>query len=139
MQFQFDVQGRRGALARMVVRRRPDAAEAEHRVARGEAAFQRRREQRRLIADVLGPGKAKPPAAEGFDDEGEVLVLPFPDEDFVPDDIGTEPHAAFLAHCCSSSRPPMCLPLTKTCGTVPRPVIAPTTRERSLWSSFTSA
>ena len=32
----------------------------------------------------------------------------------------------------------MCLPLTNTCGTVPRPVMAPTTRERSLWSSFTS-
>ena len=46
--------------------------------------------------------------------------------------------AAFLAHACSSSRPPTCLPLTNTCGTVPRPVIAPTTRERSLWSSFTS-
>ena len=27
----------------------------------------------------------------------------------------------------------MCRPLMKICGTVPRPVMAPTTRERSLW------
>ena len=48
-------------------------------------------------------------------------------------------HAAFLAHRCRSSRPPTCSPLMKTCGTVARPAMAPTTRVRMLCSSGTSA
>src|ERR1044071_252036 len=80
--------------------------------------------------------------------EAKWLVLPFSDEDLISDNVGAEQsggfllstrlHAAFFAHGCRSSRPPMYLPLTNTCGTVPRPGIAPTTLERSLWSSFTS-
>lgn len=46
--------------------------------------------------------------------------------------------AAFFAQRCSSSQPPIRAPFTNTCGTVCAPAIAPTTRERALWSSGTS-
>lgn len=46
--------------------------------------------------------------------------------------------AAFLAQRSRSSQPPMCSPFTKTCGTVPLPVTAPTIRLRLALGSETS-
>src|SRR5574341_1122305 len=112
----------------MVVRRGADAAEAENDVIRIEAAAQGRGQPFRIVTEVLRPGEAQPPLGEGRDRERKMLVLPLTDQDFVADDVGAEQsYAAFLAQRWSSSRPPICWPLMKTCGTVPRPVIAPTT------------
>ena len=109
-------------------------------IAGGEGCGQRRSQPRGLVAEVLRPGEAKPALREGSDQEGEMLVLALADQELVADDEGAEHghSGGFLRPSArSSSRPPMCWPLTKTCGTVPRPVIAPTTRERSLWLSVT--
>ena len=80
----------RGALARMVVRRRADAAEAEHHVRRSEAALQCCGDALGLVAQIVRPGKTKPPLGEGFDHERQVLVLALSDEDLVPDDESAE-------------------------------------------------
>src|SRR5262245_24258462 len=74
----------------MVVRRRPDAAEAEHHVLRGEAEAQRGGDARGLVAEIVGPGKTKPSLGEGFNDERQVLVLALSYEKLVPDDESAE-------------------------------------------------
>src|SRR5918995_2128736 len=119
----------------MVVGSGADAAEAEYNIARAEARAQRCSEALGIVAEVVRPGEPQPSLTEGRDQEGEMFVLALTDEKLVADDIRAEQsYAAFFAQRWRSSSPPMCLPLTNTCGTVPRPVIAPTMRERSLWS-----
>src|SRR5262245_65988686 len=81
----------------MVVRRGADAAEAEHDVFRGKRALQSRLEADGLVAEIVRPGKTKPPLGEGFDDERQVLVLALSDEELVPDDESAEQSGRFLA------------------------------------------
>src|SRR4051812_46988196 len=138
VQLQPDTEGGGRALARVVIRRGADAAEAEDDIARSESALQGGGQPPRIVTEVVGPCEPQAALLEGADQEAEVLVFALADEQLVADDQRAEHQAAFWAQRSSSSSPPMCRALTNTCGTVPRPVIAPTTRERSLWLSVTS-
>src|SRR5437879_8397115 len=92
MQTQRHARRRRGALARVIVRRRADPPEAEDDIARGETALEGRRQALGLVAEVLRPRKAQAAPREGTDDEGEMFVLALSYEDFVPDDEGAKRH-----------------------------------------------
>src|SRR4029079_2554316 len=94
MQPQGHSGGGRRALPRMVVRRRADAAEAEHDVLRRKAQPQACRDSLRLVAQIMGPRKTKPSLGEGFDDERQVLVLALPYEALIPDDESAERQAS---------------------------------------------
>lgn len=90
MQRQADAERVCGALARVVVRGRADAAEAEDDVRTGERTPQSRRDALGLVAQVLAPGKPEPTLRQCLDEEGKVLVLALADEDFVANDEGAE-------------------------------------------------
>src|SRR6267154_714501 len=82
----------RCALARVIVRRRADAAEAEDEVSRSECAPERRGDEIRHVAEVLAPVEPHPPQAEDRDQLGEVLVLALAANDFLADDDRADPH-----------------------------------------------
>ena len=77
-------------LARMVIWRRADAAEAEDDVAGGQTAAQRGREALWIIAQVFAPRESQPAARERTDEEGEMFVLALADKDLVADDVDAE-------------------------------------------------
>ncbi len=92
MQFQGHAQRRGCGLARVVVRRDADAAEAEHDVAGTEAAFEQTRQARPVVADIGAPRQFQTALPETRDDARKMLVLPLAGEDFVTDDDCAECH-----------------------------------------------
>jgi hypothetical protein len=85
-----DVQGCGGTLPRVIVRRCADAAEAEDDILCGQRLLQRGGDARRLVAQIVGPGKTKPSLGKGLDHERQVLVLALSDEELVADDESAE-------------------------------------------------
>src|SRR5438067_9940958 len=81
---------RRDALARVIVGRGADAAEAEHDVARRKAAAKRLGQALRIVAEILSPGKPQAAARERADQKAEVFVLALSDQQLVADDVGPE-------------------------------------------------
>ena len=97
MQCQRHAGRRCRARARVVVRSRANAAEAEHRVARSESAPQYSGYARRMVSEILTIREPQAALGQCLDNEGEVLVLPLAEQDFVPDDKRTEVHGTSLA------------------------------------------
>ena len=86
MPFQANAERSGGRLPRVIVRRRADAAEAEHDIAAGEGLAQRGRQRVAIVALVTRPVEHEPARGERRDDVREVTVLPFAGEDLVADD-----------------------------------------------------
>src|SRR5262249_12722965 len=82
----------RGALARVVVGRRTDAAEAEHRIARGRGGAQLGDDALGIVADVVRPRECQAARFQRGDEAREMLVLAPAGEDLVADDEGAEVH-----------------------------------------------
>ena len=92
MQGQRYAERRRGALAGVIIRRRPDAAAGKHDVAAGQRPSQRRRDARRIVAQVFSPRELQSARLEDREHLGEVLVFALAGEDFIADDDQTECH-----------------------------------------------
>src|SRR5712692_1285555 len=90
VQLQADSQGGGGALPRVIVGCRADAAAAEHDIARGKAARERRGKPRRIVAEVMRPAEPQAALRQRLDEESKVLVLALADEYLVPDDESAE-------------------------------------------------
>ena len=114
----------------MIVGRRADSTEAEDR-RRGKAAPQRLGQPGRVVAQVLGPGKAQPRLA-GCNQEGKMLVFALTNEDFIPDDESAEQSGCLLAPALQVFEAPDVLAVDEDLRHGAAPVMAPTTRERSL-------
>ena len=97
MQHEFDAERRRGALPRVVVRRRADAAEREHDIRARERPPQRRGDPLRAVAEVLGPLEPQAARAEDVDELREMLVLALAAQDLVADDDCAERHVRTMA------------------------------------------
>ena len=104
MQFQHHAGGIGGALARVIVRRGADAAEAENDILRRQRAFQRRGDQRRFVGQILAPRQLEPALAQRRNDRRHVLVLPLAGHDFVADDDGTKLHFRSRSVCLKKIR-----------------------------------
>src|SRR6267142_2977709 len=92
MQLEPDAERVGRALARVIVGRRADAAEAEDDIFRGECAPQSGGDQIGNIAEVLAPGELHSSGSEYLDQSGKVLVGTLADDDLVADDDRSDSH-----------------------------------------------
>jgi hypothetical protein len=78
----------------VIVGRGADAAGGEHHGARfacsSKGARERRRDARRIVAHILGPGQREAAHAQQFDEFGQVLVGALARENFIADHDETE-------------------------------------------------
>src|SRR6266545_2129403 len=82
----------RRALARVTVRRRSYAAEAEDEVSRSERALECRGNELGVVAEVLAPVEPHSAGRENFGELGKMLVLALAANDLVADDDRPDPH-----------------------------------------------
>jgi hypothetical protein len=94
MQDQVDAKSYRRRLSRVVVRRVSDATEAENDVPSSQTSFQRCRNTRPFVAEVLDPGQAQTTTGQQFGYFRKMPVDAFSRQDLVTDDDRSETHMA---------------------------------------------
>src|SRR5437773_2271308 len=90
MQRKRHLQRRGSGLARVIVRRRANAAEAEDQVATCEGFAQHRGEACAMVGKILRERKRETARSERCDDVTEMLILPLAGQDLIADDQCTE-------------------------------------------------